>query len=167
MPRKAPNKKTYLNKKLRLDNYTDDLYVLFSQVNDTILIAQEMELGQHGINFAQGRVMYALLKENRPMTQTEISEWILRKFNTVSTLVAKLIKKGLLKKIINRENGKIYIAMTDKGYELWEGISQRALFMIFSALTSEEKAQLYSSFRKLRKEARSLLGWDFSPPFLP
>jgi DNA-binding MarR family transcriptional regulator len=166
MPRKTPNKRSFKNK-LLMDDYTGDLYVLFAQVHDTIEIAQEMELELHGINFAQGRVMYALLKENRPMTQTEISEWILRKFNTVSTLVAKLIKKGYLKRIKSKKNGKTYIAITDNGYKLWEGISQRALYMIFSELSQQEKEQLYSSLKKLRKVARGLLGWDYSPPFLP
>jgi DNA-binding MarR family transcriptional regulator len=156
-----------VGKKPLLDDFTGDLYVLFSQVHDTINYAQELELRQHGLNFAQGRVMYALFKENKPMTQTEISEWILRKFNTVSNLVDKLEKKGLIKKVKNVKNGKVYIALSNKGIAFWQQVSQRALVMIFSVLSPKEKKAFYEILIKLRTEARGLLGWDFKPPFLP
>lgn len=159
--------KTSKREIFKLDDRTRNLYALMSQTHDTIRSANELELDQYGVNEAQTRILFMLTQEKKGMTLNEMSRWILRKFNSISTLVNRMEKKGLVKKSKNLSNGKVYIVMTPKGSELFERINERAIYLIFTVLSEEEKKELHSMLKRLRIEGRKLLGLDFKPPFLP
>jgi DNA-binding MarR family transcriptional regulator len=159
--------KSTANNKFKLDSYTRNLFVIFDQTRDTIIRAVELELKQSKTNFAQTRVLYVLTQKKNGMTQGNLSKWLLRNLNTVSTLITKMEKEGLVKKTKNKEDGRVYVTLTQKGYEEWDEVSDRAIFLTFSVLSEKEKKQLQVLLKKLRTEARNMLGLDFKPPFLP
>ena len=76
-------------------------------------------------------------------------------------------KEGLVKKTKNKEDGKVYVKLTQKGSELWDQVNERAIFLTFSALSQEEREQFRVLLKKLQAEVRNILGLDFKPPFLP
>jgi DNA-binding MarR family transcriptional regulator len=154
-------------KNFKLDTYTRNLFVLFDQTRDTLIRAVELELKQSKTNFAQCHIFYVLTQEKNGMTQGDLSKWLLRNLNTVSTLINKMEKEGVVKKTKNKEDGKVYITLTQKGSEVWDESSERAIFLTFSALSEEEKEKFKVLLEKLRAEARNILGLDFKPPFLP
>jgi MarR family transcriptional repressor of emrRAB len=153
--------------KFKLDTYTRNLFVLFDQTRDTLIRAVELELKQSNTNFAQCHILYVLSQAKNGMTQGDLSKWLLRNLNTVSTLINKMEKEGLVKKTKNNEDGKVYVTLTQKGYEVWDGVTDRAIDLTFSVLSEEEKEQLKVLLKKLRAGARNILGLDFKPPFLP
>jgi len=155
------------NNKFKLDTYTRNLFVLFDQTRDTLIRAVELELKQSKTNFAQCHILYVLIQEKNGMTQGDLSKWVLRNLNTVSTLINKMEKEGLVKKTKNKEDGKVYVTLTQKGSEEWDEVGERAIFLTFSVLSEEEKKQLKVLLKKLRTRARNILGLDFKPPFLP
>ncbi len=155
------------SKIFKLDRETRNLVVLFEETRDTLIRAVELELDQSNINLAQCRFLNVLVHEKDGLTQGELSKLLLRNQNTISTLTNKMVKGGLVKKIKNNRDGKIYVALTEKGLEACGMVSERAPYLIFSALSGEEKVQLNNLLRKLRSSARDLLGLDFKPPFLP
>jgi DNA-binding MarR family transcriptional regulator len=132
--------KSTANSRFKLDSYTRNLFVIFDQTRDTLIRAVELELRQSKTNFAQARVLYVLTQKKNGMTQGDLSKWLLRNLNTVSTLITKMEKEGLVKKAKNKEDGKVYVTLTQKGCEEWDEVSDRAIFF-----------DLLSSFRK-RKE---------------
>ena len=151
----------------KLDTYTRNLFVLFDQTRDTLIHAVELELAQCKTSFAQCRILYMLTQEKNGMTQGDMAKWLLRNLNSVSTLVNKMEKEGLVKKTKNKEDGKVYVTLTQQGFKEWDQVSERAIFLTFSVLSEEEKKQLKVLLKKLRTEARNILGLDFKPPFLP
>jgi DNA-binding MarR family transcriptional regulator len=153
------------NTKFKLDTDTRTLFVLFDQARDTLIRAVELELKQSDINFAQARILHSLVQKNG-MTQGDLSKWHLRNLNTISTLTSKMEKEGLVKKTKNKEDGKVYVTLTQQGSEVWDDVSERAIFLTFSALSEKEKEQLKVLLKKLRTEARNILGLNFKPPFL-
>jgi DNA-binding MarR family transcriptional regulator len=155
------------NRKFKLDNDTRTLFVLFDQARDTLIRAVELELKQSEISFAQARILYSLTQRKNGMTQGDLSKWHLRNLNTISTLTSKMEKEGLVKKTKSKEDGKVYVTLTQQGSEVWDGVSERAIFLTFSVLSKKEKEQLKVLMKKLRTEARNILGLDFKPPFLP
>jgi DNA-binding MarR family transcriptional regulator len=76
-------------------------------------------------------------------------------------------KEGVVKKTKNKEDGKVYITLTQKGSEVWGQVTERAIFLTFSALSEEEKSQLKAIIKKMRAAIRNMLGLNFKPPFLP
>jgi len=160
-------KKNTRNGKFKLDTYTRNLFVILDQTRDTLIRAVELELRQSEINFAQARILHSLTQKKNGMTQGDLSEWHLRNLNTVSTLISRMEKEGLVKKTKNKKDGRVYVTLTQKGSEVWDEVSERAIFLTFSVLSEKEKKQLKALLKKLRTEARNILGLDFKPPFLP
>ena len=116
----------------------------------------------------QVRVLTMLSRENRPVTINELANWTLKEFNSVSTLINRMERKGLIKKVKKTGDLKTYVTLTEKGSNLYhKQVTERSIRLIFEKLTSEEKKQLELTLKKLRDTTRDLLGMDYRPPFLP
>ena len=153
--------------KFKLDNYTRNLFVLFDQTRDTLIHAVKLELEQSKTNFAQCRILYVLTQKKNGMTQGDLAKWLLRNLNSVSTLINKMEREGLVKKTKNKEDGKVYVTLTQQGSEVWDEVGERAILLTFAVLSKEERKQLKVLLKRLWTEARNILGLDFKPPFLP
>jgi len=160
-----------LEVKQKVDSKSSDpffkLFVLYILTGDTITNAAEIELAQYKINFPQARILFMLHQENRPVTIQELSQWVLRELNSVSTLINRMESAGLVKKTKIPGDKKAYITLTEKGADLFNSqITSKAPDMIFSSLTENERKDLEACLKKLLKKARNVLGMDFKPPFL-
>ena len=144
-----------------------DLWVLLHQTRDALSRAREMELAQYKITKVQASVLFMLLTQNKKVALSDISKWILREPHSVSSLITRMEKNGLVKKIKEPDDDRIKVVLTEKGQRTYSQITWRSVEMVFTSLTADEKAKLQSSLKKLRTKARSLMGLDYKPPFLP
>ena len=145
-----------------------NLYILLDQTDSIVTNAVELEIKHLRITQPQVRVLTMLSRENRPVTLEELANWTLKEFNSVSTLVNRMEKKGLVKKIKKEGDLKTYIALTEKGSDLFlKQVTERSIHLIFGKLTDQEKKQLDAILRKIRDTTRDLLGLDYRPPFMP
>jgi DNA-binding MarR family transcriptional regulator len=145
-----------------------NLYILLDQTSDIITNAVELEVKHLRLTQPQVRVLTMLSRQDRPVTLDELADWTLKEFNSVSTLVNRMEKKGLVKKIRKEGDLKTHIALTEKGTDLYHNqVTERSIHLIFNKLSAEEKARLKTILDKLRDNTRDLLGLDFRPPFLP
>ncbi len=145
-----------------------NLYILLDQVDSIVTNAVELELKHLRMTQPQARVLAMLSREDKPVTIDELANWTLKEFNSVSTLINRMEKKGLVKKAKQPGDLKTYITLTEKGSELYHNqVTERSIHLIFDKLSSAEKKQLESSLKKVRDTTRDLLGMDYRPPFLP
>ena len=145
-----------------------NLYILLDQVDSITTNAVELELKHLRLSQPQARVLTMLSREDEPATIEELSNWTLKEFNSVSTLINRMEKKELIKKIKKPGDLKTYIALTEKGSELYHRqVTERSIHLIFENLSNEEKRAFESILKKLRDTTRDLLGLDYRPPFLP
>jgi DNA-binding MarR family transcriptional regulator len=145
-----------------------NLYILLDQTNSIVTNAIELEIKHLRMTQPQVRVLTMLSREDRPVTLDELANWTLKEFNSVSTLINRMEKKGLVKKIKKEGVLKTYITMTEKGSDLYhKKVTERSIHLIFEKLTPEEKRRLDIILKKLRSTTRDLLGLDYRPPFLP
>lgn len=143
------------------------LYALFDQTRETLFKAVELELAQYNISVPQVKILHILSQNNGRMTLNQLADEAVRELNSISTLIGRMQKKGLVKKIKSSGNGRLYVTLTDKGKDIYENtITERSIFMIFDTLSEKEKKQLASLLAKLQDKARALLGLDYRPPFL-
>jgi len=109
-----------------------------------------------------------LSREDKPVTLDELANWTLKEFNSVSTLINRMEKKGLVKKTKTNGDLKTYVTLTEKGSEVYHRqVTERSIHLIFEKLTAKEREQLESILKKVRNTTRDLLGMDYRPPFLP
>ena len=150
---------------------TDDpriiLYALFDQTRETLFKAVELELSQYQMNSHQIKILYILYRNNDRMTLNELASESVREINSISALIARMQKKGLVKKVKNSSNERLYVTLTDKGKDIYENtVTERSISLIFDVLSEEERIKLESMLLKLQYKARDLLGLDFKPPLL-
>lgn len=155
-------------KKLRkADDPRIVLYSLLDSTRETIFKAVELELAQYRISTQQVKIMHILASSNNGMTLDSLAGGTTRELNSISTMIDRMQKKGLVEKIKSQEDQKIYVTLTEKGKDIYNNtITEEAICLIFDTLSNNEKKELADLLRKLLFKARDLLNLDYKPPFL-
>ena len=138
------------------------LWALLHQTSDAIFDARENELRQYGITTQQASVLSIVNTIGSEATPAEVSRRIFRKPHSVSGLVERAEKAGLLKKTkdLHKKN-LVRVTITEKGQKIYNQSSKiKAIHRIMSALSEEERRQLQTSLEKLRSKAIKDLGMD-------
>ncbi len=163
--------------KLMENHLSSDQYyntwVLLRQTRDAIFRARENGLAQYGISTREAGVLFVIQAIGKEATPAEISRWLFREPHTLSSLLSRMEKKGLIRKANDLpKRNWIRVSLTDKGKEAYNNSTKRqSLHKALSALSDEELKQLNSYLMTLRdeaiKELRKELGKDYKLPFPP
>lgn len=153
------------------DNMPEDQdynsWVLLHQTRDVIYNAREKELRKHGISPMEAAVLFIVQAIGDEAIPAEISRWIFRKQHTVTSLLIRMERKGLVNRTrdLARKN-LVRISVTEKGKQAYHNSMKRnSIHKIMSALSQEERKQLNSSLLKLRDTATGELRLDYEVPF--
>ena len=144
------------------------LWVLLRQAGHTVYQATEKELSQYGISPEEAAVLSIVGVLDNKATPTEISRWLLRKPHTVSGILSRMEKKGLVRKTkdLKRKN-LVRVTLTEKGQQAhYQSSKVESIRQIMSSLSEEERQQLGSCLKTLRDRALKELGIE-EPPFPP
>jgi DNA-binding MarR family transcriptional regulator len=157
--------------KIRISKQNDpdiNLYIILDQADSIVTSAIELEIKHLRMTQPQARVLTMLSRENRPVTIEELANWTFKEFNSVSTLINRMEKKGLVEKKKKEGDLKTYIVLTEKGNDLFlNQVTEQSIHMIFGKLSEQEKNQLHAILKKVRDTASGLMGLGYRPPFLP
>jgi DNA-binding MarR family transcriptional regulator len=144
-----------------------ELWALLSQASNAMSRVADSELSQVGISMMQAAVLVFVKNAKEPVIPAHISRWLFREPHTVSQLLMRMEKQGLVKrtKDLDRKN-QVRITLTEKGEKAFQKQSEmRGIGKILSTLSPEECNKLGASLRKLRDEAIKEL--DARPRQLP
>ena len=149
-----------------------ELWVLVRQVSDVMERVRERELREAGISLIQATVLFAVKAIKGPATPAEVSRWVVREPHTVSALLNRMEKQGLVRKIKDLERKNLVrIALTKKGEEAYrQSRRMKVIPKILSCLSLEERDNLRSYFEILRNKALEELRLgelkiSWTPPF--
>jgi len=100
-------------------------------------------------------VLFFVKNAKAPATPAEISRWLFREPNTVSQLLTRMEKQGLIRKAKDLERKNLVrITLTEKGEEAYQGQTEmRVISKILSSLSPKERDKLGSYLKKLRDVA--------------
>jgi len=153
----------------KLNNPDINICALMDQTNDIIYRAVELEIEPHKVTLSQAKVLYILAKNRgeEGVTLADLSKWMFREPNSISSLMTRMERAGLVNKRRDSEENRIYVSITEKGYDLlMNKLTEHSMTVVMSALTPAEKQKLKLYLRKLRTKGRQILGIDLKPPFL-
>lgn len=139
---------------------------LFADTMEYVARARTMELTRYGITREQSHVLRILYEAGGPLTLNAIAYRILRKHNSVSTIIRRMAKNHIVDMTKAPGARRYQISISEKGRELFEKMPTNSISMAFSSLSMEEKKLLVSFLHKLENKVRSMLGLDYQPPFL-
>ncbi len=137
------------------------LWRLLDHTRFMIARSREMELARFGITPEQSHVLYILSTSGGSTTINEIVEITQRQHHSISTLINRMTKQGLVSKRKDpHDNRKYEVVITKKGQELYRRITQDSIKNTFSCLPDEAKAQLRKHLKCLLIRAYEVLGKD-------
>ena len=132
--------------------------MLLNQVNDGMVRARDNELRQSGVTAIQAGVMFVLKAMNGEATPTEISRWLFREPQTVSQLLVRMEKQGLVRRIRRRNRNPddgtlVRILLTQKGERVFQqqNVNRKAIGRIVSGLSVEQRRTFRECLEILRE----------------
>ncbi len=147
--------------------YTDgdayqDLYLLFARARYLTFRAREKELQRYDLTPEQAQVLFLAQGIDSKATPAEISRYILRQPHSVSAIVDRMVKKGLVTKVKDMERkNMVRVAITEKGRKAYELTTRRqSIRNILGALNEKDRAQFRNYLETIMAKAREELGLD-------
>ena len=89
--------------------------MLLNQATDATLRARQKELDRYGISAAQAAVLFIIQAIGEKATPAEITRWLFREPHSVSGMLSRMEKQGLVRKVKDLDGKNLVrIAMTEK-----------------------------------------------------
>jgi MarR family transcriptional regulator, 2-MHQ and catechol-resistance regulon repressor len=136
-----------------------ELWRLFDHTRFMIGRLREMELAEFGLTPEQSHVLYILVKRGGATTINDIVEITQRQHHSISTLINRMTRQGLVtKKKTTTDNRKYDVVITGRGQALLKKLGRESIQKTFSCLTGEKREEFIASLICLRDKAYSLHG---------
>ena len=138
--------------------YTDidyRLWVLLAMARDALLGARAIELAKHHISATEFFALFVINDIGEAATPAEIARRMFRKHNTVSALLQRMTKKGLVQKSRDTDRENIWrVVMTKKGELAFQQAAEvESIHHAMSSLSELDKLQLESFLRSIKRNA--------------
>lgn len=139
-----------------------NLWILLNHTRHAIYRARELELNQYGITAEQGRLLFVVANLGNRATPSEIAKHVFRAIHTISSLVNRTEKKGLVKRIKDLESKKsVRIALTEQGQEVMDKVLKMdSIHKIMSGLSTADGQQMEACLEILMRRAVHLISPD-------
>jgi len=144
-----------------------NLWRILNHTGFVIARSRKKELAQYGLTPEQAHILDILHHSGGTVTIQGIVTITMRQHHSISTLVDRMAKQGLVKKLKSASDARQYdVITTEKGQTLFSRTTRNAITDIFSALSGREKKELDTGLKKLRAKAYKLLGKKYQPNVL-
>ncbi len=142
-----------------------DLWGLLAHTNFAISRLRFLEIADAGLTPEKAKILHIIHISGGSIPQNKISDITMRRQHSVSDLINRMVKEGLINKIKHPQDHVFIVKMSKKGRERYHCLKRNTLNIIFSVLTPEDRQNLCLALNKLLSKSRRLLGLDFTPPF--
>src|SRR5512137_1455251 len=139
-----------------------DLWLLLTHTRYAVFRAREKELQRYGVSPEQVGLLFVVQALGNKATPAAISRHIIRQPHTVSALVDRMARRGLVKKVkdLDRKN-LVRVVMTEKGQKTYELSTKRGpIHRIMTTLSDEERKEFRTYLERLLLKARKEIGLD-------
>jgi len=142
-----------MKKALADGNY--ELWILLTQTRDLMYKARRQELTKYNISPRQSAALFIIQSLGEETTPVEIARHLVREHHSVTELLSRMEKDGLLRKVKDLDKkGRVKVVLTEKGQQAYhESLKRDSIREIMSCLSEEEHHQLQSALRKIRNKA--------------
>jgi len=156
-----------------MDNiFTDDDYMLwrlFTQARNAINKLRQKELLRYGLTPRKAAILLILLAAKDDVNPYRIAKWLVLEHHSVSELIDRMEKEGLVNKVRNHDNrSSIRIQLTNKGVKAAEEAGKAESFhTVMDILSEKERSQFINVLKRLRDNALQELGIMNKLPYPP
>jgi DNA-binding MarR family transcriptional regulator len=132
-----------------------DLWILLSRVYHLIAMLRKLELSKYNIMPVQSYILFIIKALGNETTPSKISEYVYQQRSSISDILNRMVKQGLIRKT-NKTGGnkRVIVTLTAKGEKsLTFSKNRKYLHKVMSSLTENKKRQLESAMEILRDSA--------------
>jgi DNA-binding MarR family transcriptional regulator len=133
----------------------NEIWTLLNQAQHAAERAAETEMRQLGIPKMHAEVLSLIKNTEGPVTPADIARLLFREPHTISGLLNRMEKQGLVKRVkdLKRKN-LVRVAITDKGERSHRKMSgAEVIHDVMSGLTAKEQDELKRYLEKIRRKA--------------
>jgi DNA-binding MarR family transcriptional regulator len=147
------------------------LWVLIAQTKDAILRARELEYARWGISNERRAVLLIIQNNGGCTTPVEIGRALFRELHSVTEMLVRMEKDGLVTRRKGTGRSKIEVCLTQQGMDVFkQSLHNETDKSIFSCLTKKQRERLAQYLFKLRSRTLEQLGipeWQLNFPLQP
>ncbi len=144
----------------------NELWSLLDRTVFAISRLREIELSQFGVTIPQSAILRLLQSQGGSLTIQDLKRNRMRQPHSISALINRMAKDGLVKKT-KESNGKKYqINIAPEGKKINQKLTETSLRIMFNSLSAKEKMELANCLMPLLEKARYLLGMSQSTPII-
>lgn len=142
------------------------LFFLLRQTAEAIHKLRENELRKFDITPQQALALVCIYSLGNTATPAELSRWLYREPNSITILLNRMQKLGLIKKRADsKRKNVIRLSLTNKGYEAYkQSIEFQTFYTIINILPERKRKQLYSLLTTIREEVFNCLHLEINSP---
>lgn len=149
---------------------TDPVFSLWRILDHTrfmIARSREKELAEYGLTPEQSFVLDILQESNGSTTINQLVEITQRQHHSISTLIDRMTKQGLVNKRKGATDRRKYeVIITQKGKRLIQEMTRESVGVIFSSLSEADRAELKTYLVQVMRGAYQVLGKEPQQGFL-
>ena len=137
------------------ENKEYDIWILLSRVYHLIATLRKLELSKFNILPVQSYILFIIKALGDDTTPSKISEYVYQQRSSISDILNRMVKQGLIKKTQNSGSKKrVIVTLTEKGERaLALSKNREYLHKVMSSLAEEEKQRFESKLEILRDSA--------------
>ena len=148
-------------KKIEPTHLTLRMWLHARQISDILKMCLELAFMRYHITTEQYDVLVSVKFRTSRVRITDIADWLRRSPNSVSMLVDRMVKAGLVNRIRDKTDRRVvYVVLTNKGeniLELTNPVCWETIMEILSPLSDEDRRTLLSLLETLDHKAYSYL----------
>jgi DNA-binding MarR family transcriptional regulator len=147
------------------------LWVLLAQVKDALSKARHRELDRFNINRERRAILWAIQNSGGKSTPVQIARLLLRELNSVSEMLKRMEKEGLVERGQRSGKSSLAVTLTRKGKEVFDQSRNNPVDRrVLSILPKKKRERLAGDLWAIRNQALHELGipeWHMTFPSNP
>jgi DNA-binding MarR family transcriptional regulator len=132
-------------------------FMLLYRIRDLLFRCQDQAVARYGLTAEQYSVLVAIAFLGPPVRATDIGRWMDRKVNSVSMIVDRMVKSGLVRRARDLpDRREVRLALTGTGEQALRAANPvvfRLIDEVMSSLPSEDTGTLIRLLETLRDRA--------------
>jgi DNA-binding MarR family transcriptional regulator len=147
--------------KFEFENLDKGAWVLLRQAYTLVLKCEDRVFSEYGLTTEQHAVLMAIKHISGPVRITDIARWLDRSVNSVSMIIDRMVKAGLVRRTRDRKDRRtVFVTMTSKAEKAYVPATVAGWGLIqeiLSPLSDEDKRTLIRLLETLRDKTYDYL----------
>jgi DNA-binding MarR family transcriptional regulator len=148
--------------KFEFENLDKGTWILLRQTYNLVLKCEDRVFSEYGLTTEQHAVLMAIKHISGPVRITDIARWLDRSVNSVSMIIDRMVKAGLVRRARDRKDRRtVFVTITSKAedaYVLATAAGWELIQEILSPLSDEDRLTLIRLLETLRDKTYDYLG---------